>query len=83
MSFRLLALYRAAIIDLCPSPFSKKARAQRALACPPAADLQERGKPRGVMKFCDTLEQQRKLSPVEWSAAFLNYKLLKVRSWSL
>ncbi|CAM9161264.1 unnamed protein product [Ectocarpus sp. 4 AP-2014] len=29
------------------------------------------------MKFCDTLERQRKLSPVEWSASFLNYKLLK------
>ncbi|CAN0543595.1 unnamed protein product, partial [Ectocarpus sp. 12 AP-2014] len=46
-------------------------------ACPPAADLQEGDKPRGVMKFCDTLEQQRKFSPVEWSASFLNYKLLK------
>lgn len=30
------------------------------------------------MKFGHMLDEQRKLSPVEWGPFFLNYKLLKV-----
>lgn len=33
-----------------------------------------------AMKFCDTLDEQRQLSPVEWGPFFLNYKLLKVHT---
>lgn len=30
------------------------------------------------MKFCHQLDEERRLSPVEWAPFFLNYKLLKV-----